>query len=83
MKPMRDRVIVVRKESDEVTESGILIPNPKKENTGTVVAVGENVTELTCGDTVVFPVFAGQVLPGEENRGLMVFYQAEILAVIE
>ena len=83
MKPLRDRVIVKRKESDEATASGIIITNPKKENAGTVVYVADDVIDIVVGNVVVFPTHAGQVLPGKGNEGLVVFYQAEILAVIQ
>lgn len=93
LKPLSDRVVVRRVDSESVTKGGIVIPDAaaEKADKGTVVAVGPGkrteqgtVIPLDVGvdDQVLFGKFAGQVvkIDGEE---LLVLKEEDILAVIE
>ena len=81
--PLNDRVLVELVHADEVTSSGLFIPESAKEkpNHGRVVAVGEGgyingqfrPTALKVGDTILFGKFAGSLikLDGSEYLILM------------
>lgn len=60
-KPLGKRVLVKRLEEENMTSSGIIIPDNAKEkpSKGEVVAVSSEVTELSCGNTVVFGKYSG------------------------
>ena len=65
IKPLGDRVLVKVLETEEVTKSGIVLPDSAKEKKaeGTVVAVGngEKVVKLglNAGQTVMFGKYSG------------------------
>jgi len=74
-KPLGLRVLVERKEEENKTASGIIIPDNAKEKPlmGTVIAVSKEVEEdeynsIKEGDTVVFAKYAGTdiTLDGKE-----------------
>ena len=54
--PLADRIVIEQLDFEEVTASGILLPDSAKEKPaeGKVVAVGKDVKEVTTGDTVLF-----------------------------
>lgn len=91
LRPLGDRVIVQRLESETKTASGIVIPESasEKPDQGTVVAVGPGrraddgsiiPLELKEGDKVLFGKYAGQSVKvdGEE---VLVIREEEVLAV--
>ena len=93
LKPLSDRVVVRRVDSEAVTKGGIFIPDaaaekadqgqvlsvgPGKRNTqGEIIALGVEVN-----DQVLFGKFAGQTVKvdGEE---LLILREEDVLAVIE
>lgn len=92
IRPVGDRVVVKPAAREEVTKSGIVIPDTAKEKPqeGTVVAVGsgrllENGERATLdvheGDRVLFAKYGGTEfkLDGEE---LLVLKENDILAII-
>ena len=92
-RPLHDRVVVRRVDSEEKTAGGIIIPDTAKEKPqeATVVAVGPGRTndkgEVTPvgvneGDTVVFSKYGGTELKynGEEY---LLLSSRDLLAVIE
>lgn len=93
IRPLHDRVVVRRKEQEEKTAGGIVLPGSAKEkpSQGEVLAVGngrilENgdvkPLDVKVGDTVVFGQYAGsQVkIDGEE---LLIMTESDIFGVIE
>ena len=93
VRPLADRVVVKPKAKEEVTKSGIVLPDTAKEKPqeGVVVAVGpgrmlENGTRLPLdvkvGDTVLYAKYAGTEykLDGEEH---LILKESDILAVIQ
>ncbi len=60
-KPLGKRVLVKRLEEENVTSSGIIIPDNAKEkpSQGEVVAVSSEVSELKESDKVVFGKYSG------------------------
>ena len=65
VKPLADRVLIQPTMAEEVTASGIIIPDSAKEKPlkGTVLAVGpgtkEETMELKPGDVVLYGKYAG------------------------
>jgi len=93
MQPIGDRVIVKPAGKEEVTRSGIVIPDTAKEKPqeGEVIAVGtgklldsgeRTAMEVKVGDTVLFAKYGGTEfkLDGED---LLVLRESDILAIIE
>lgn len=92
LKPLADRVVVKPTPKEEVTKSGIVLPDTAKERPqeGTVLAVGpgrldENgkrvPMELREGDRVMYAKYAGTEvkIEGEE---LLILSEKDILAII-
>ena len=92
LKPLSDRVVVRRVDSDSVTAGGIFIPDnaAEKADQGTVLAVGPGkrteqgeviALDVVAGDQVLFGKFSGQTVKvdGEE---LLILKEDDILGVI-
>lgn len=92
IRPVGDRVLVRRKEADERTVGGILLPEAAKEKPkeGVVLAVGEGEIlesgerrkpSVQRGDRVLFTSYAGNEIQfqGEE---LILMREQDILAVL-
>lgn len=93
LKPLGARVVVKALEREEVTKSGIVLPDTAKEKPqeGKVIAVGPGdrdedgkriPVELKEGDRVLFQKYAGTEfkLDGEE---LLILSEKDILATLE
>ena len=91
-KPLHDRVLVRRVESDEKTAGGLIIPDSAKEKPqeGEVVAVGAGTRDddgdrieldVKAGDKILFGKWSGTeiTLDGEE---LLIMKESDILGVI-
>ena len=59
--PLGNRVLVERLEEATTTASGIIIPDNAKEkpSQGKIIAIGDEVEEITEGDVVVFGKYSG------------------------
>lgn len=93
IKPLEDRVVVRPLEAEQVTASGLIIPDTAKEKPqeGEVIAVGEGrfddkggriPMDVKVGDKVVFSKYGGTELKYGAQEYL-VLSQRDILAVIE
>ncbi len=93
IRPLRDRLIVKRLESDEKTASGLFIPDSAKEKPqqGIVVAIGEGkVTEdgktipmvIKKNDTILFGKYSGQEIKLDGND-LLIMKEEDVYAVFE
>ena len=91
-KPLHDRVLVRRIESDEKTKGGLIIPDSAKEkpSEGEVVACGEGARKdsgeliamaVKAGDRVLFGKWSGTevTVEGEE---LLIMKESDILGVL-
>ena len=91
-KPLHDRVLVKRVQSDEKTKGGLIIPDSAKEKPaeGEVVAVGEGARKdsgeliapsVKAGDRILFGKWSGTevTIDGEE---LLIMKESDILGVI-
>ena len=90
-KPLHDRVLVRRVESEEKTKGGLIIPDSAKEKPaeGEVVAVGEGARKdsgeliemaVKAGDRILFGKWSGTevTIDGEE---LLIMKESDILGV--
>ena len=93
LQPLGDRVIVEPIEQEEMTESGIVLPETAKEKPmkGKVVAVGqgalkEDGTRVTPdveeGDTVIYAKYAGTEFKLDADRKVLIMKESDILAKI-
>ena len=93
LRPLGDRVVIRPSAREEMTKSGIVIPDTAKEKPqeGTILAVGpgrilddgkREQMDLRNGDKVLYAKYAGTEfkLEGEE---LLIVSQKDILAVVE
>jgi chaperonin GroES len=92
IRPLQDRVVIKRVETEEKTKGGIIIPDAAKEKPveGKVVAVGNGkalrdgslrALDVKVGDRVLFGKYSGTEvkLDGEEH---VLLREDEILAVV-
>lgn len=88
IKPLSDRVLVRPTATEEVTVSGIIIPDTAKEKPlkGEVLAVGNGNKDeemvVKTGDTVLYGKYAGTEIEVEGEK-LLIMRQNDILAVCE
>jgi chaperonin GroES len=93
LKPLGDRVVVEPLEQEEMTSSGIILPETAKEKPqrGTVLAVGpgrrdesgKRVTpEVTSGDIVLFAKYSGAEVK-EDDKKLLILKESDLLALVE
>ena len=94
LKPLGDRLIVEPTEREEVTASGIVLPETAKEKPqkGTVLAVGPGrrdeegqriPMDVKEGDRVLFAKYAGTEVKLEPDRKVLVLKESDILAIVE
>jgi chaperonin GroES len=92
LKPLADRVVVKPSAREEVTKSGIVLPDTAREKPqeGTVIAIGvgrlledgkRQPMEVTEGDTVIYAKYAGSEVKIEDEEVLIV-RESDILAVV-
>jgi chaperonin GroES len=92
-RPLHDRVLVRRIESEERTSGGIIIPDTAKEKPqmGEVLAVGAGTKDdsgkvtpldVKTGDTILFGKWSGTEVK-IENEDLLIMKESDILGVVE
>ncbi len=92
LKPLGDRVVVKPAGREEMTKSGIVLPDTAKEKPqrGTVIAVGQGrrdddgdriEMDVVVGDQVLFAKYAGTEFKLEEED-LLILAEKDILATI-
>jgi len=93
LKPLADRVIVEPLEKDEVTSSGIYLPETAKEKPqeGRVLAVGPGrvddagkrmAMELSVDDKVIFAKYSGTEVKIDDKK-LLILSEKDILAIVK
>ncbi len=92
IKPLEDRIVIKQLEAEQVTASGLVIPDTAKEKPqeGEVVAVGPGRVDdngnrvpldVSVGDTVIYSKYGGtEVKYGGED--LLVLSARDVLAVV-
>lgn len=92
-RPLHDRVVVKRVESEEKTKGGIIIPDTAKEKPaeGEVIAVGPGARDesgkqvaldVKVGDRVLFGKYSGQTVKVHGDE-LLVMKEDDLFAVVE
>lgn len=91
-RPLHDRVLVRRLDSEEKTAGGIIIPDTAKEkpSEGEVVAVGPGAMdgddriamEVKAGDRVLFGKWSGTEIK-VDGEDLLIMKESDIMGVIE
>ncbi|MGH7359130.1 MAG: co-chaperone GroES [Candidatus Rokuibacteriota bacterium] len=93
LKPLGDRVVVRPTPREEMTKSGIVLPDTAKERPqeGTILAAGpgrilddgsREPIDVTVGQKILFQKYAGTEFKLDEEE-LLILSQKDILAVIE
>ena len=94
LKPLGDRLIVEPTEREEVTASGIVLPETAKEKPqeGEVLAAGPGrrdedgkriPMDVKKGDRVLFAKYAGTEIKLESDRKVLVLRESDILAIVQ
>ena len=93
LRPLGDRVVIKPTPREEMTKSGIVLPDTAKEKPqeGAVLAVGpgkilddgkREAIDVAIGDKVLYAKYAGTEFKVEEQE-LLILSQKDILAVVE
>ena len=93
VQPLADRLVVRPNEREEMTVSGIVLPDTAKEKPqeGTVVAVGPGrlneqgkrvALEVKTGDTVLYAKYAGTEVK-IEGEDLLILKETDVLAIVK
>ena len=94
LRPLGDRLIVEPIEREEVTPSGIVLPETAKEKPqeGKVLAVGPGrrddqgkriPMDVKEGDRVLFAKYAGTEVKLDANHKVLVLKESDVLAIVE
>jgi chaperonin GroES len=87
VKPLADRVLIQPTPAEEVTVSGIIIPDSAKEKPlkGTVLAVGpgtkDEEMQLKAGDVVLYGKYAGTEVEIDKEK-VLIMRQSDVLAIL-
>ncbi len=92
-RPLYDRILVERVESEEVTKGGIILPDTAKEKPqqGKIIAVGSGrrtddgkiiPLELKAGDTILFGKYSGSEIKIEGTEYL-IMKEDDVLGLVE
>ena len=93
LNPMGDRLIVEPIEQEEMTSSGIVLPETAKEKTirGKVLAIGPGARkedgsriamDVSQGDTVLYARYTGTEVK-IENKKYLILKETDILAIVQ
>ncbi len=93
VRPLYDRVLVQRLDTEETTKGGIIIPETAKEKPqeGKVVAVGNGIIlpdgttkplDVKKGDKILFSKYGGTEI-NVEGEDYLILREEEILAIID
>ncbi|MEW5986253.1 MAG: co-chaperone GroES [Chloroflexota bacterium] len=93
LKPLGDRLVVEPKEREEMTASGLVLPETAKEKPqeGLVLAVGPGRRDedgkrvdmdVAVGDTVLYAKYAGTEVKIDSKK-LLILKESDVLAIVE
>lgn len=84
--PLRDQLLILRDESEEVTAGGVIKPDTvveaERPNEGVVLAIGRLVEDVRVGDRVIISAYGGVELMHDEKIHLLA-KESNVLAIIE
>ncbi|MDO5301512.1 MAG: co-chaperone GroES [Tissierellia bacterium] len=90
IKPLGERVVIKKFETENVTASGIVLPDSAKEesNVAEVVAISEELknseeiqVDIAVGDKVLYSKYAGTEVEVDGDKVIVIKYQ-DLLAVL-
>jgi chaperonin GroES len=92
-RPLHDRILVRRVESEEKTKGGIIIPDTAKEKPqeGEVIAVGAGARneagqvqplDVKAGDRILFGKWSGTEIK-IDNEDLLIMKESDVLGIID
>jgi len=82
MKLLGKNIMIEQMEAQKKTSSGIITANNQKPNEGNVIHVGDEITKIEEGDTVLFSEFRGSEIEYKGKKYLML-KEHDILAIIK
>ena len=93
LKPLDDRVVILRDDCEETSKGGIILPNSAKEQPafGEVISVGPGKTDqsgnaipmqVVVGNKVIFGKYSGTEV-SYNHEDYIVMRQEDILAIVE
>jgi chaperonin GroES len=93
IKPLADRLVVKPLEEEEMTPSGIVLPETAKEKPqkGEIMAVGPGARgeegdriamDVSVGDKVLFTKYAGTEIKVDGDK-LLILRESDVLAILE
>ena len=93
LKPLGSRLVVEPIEQEDVTASGIVLPETAKEKPqkGTVISIGPGdrddegkriPMDVKAGDTVLFAKYSGTEIKMDQKK-LLILKESDILAIVE
>jgi len=93
LKPLGDRLVVEPKEREEMTPSGLVLPETAKEKPqeGLVIAVGPGrrdddgeriAMDVNTGDTILFAKYSGTEIK-VDGKKLLILKESDVLAIID
>jgi len=94
LKPLGDRLVVKPKEDEEVTPSGIVLPETAKEKPqkGEVLAVGPGARDddgkriemdVAVGNTILFAKYGGTEIKMDDGDKLLILRESDVLAILD
>ncbi len=94
LKPLGDRLVVKPKEDEEMTPSGIVLPETAKEKPqkGEVLSVGPGARDddgkriemdVSVGDTILFAKYGGTEIKMEDGEKLLILRESDVLAILD
>jgi len=94
VKPLGDRIVVRRKEAEEKTSGGIVLPDSAKNKPqqGEVLAVGagrllkdgsRRGLQVKEGDMILFTNWAGEEYKDTKTNNILIMREEDVLAVLD
>jgi len=94
LKPLGDRIVVRREESEEKTSGGILLPDTAKQKPqkGKILAAGpgkllkdgtRGKLQVKVGDSVLFTMWAGDEYKDKHSNNILLMREDDVLAVLD
>ena len=83
LRPLQDRVIIERVESQSKTAGGFIIPDTaqQKAHEGSVLAIGKDVKDVAVGDKILLNKWAGAEIK-HEGKELLIVKESDIIAIV-
>jgi len=83
IKPLADRVLIKRDETEAVSAGGIVLAGTEVEKPvlGEVLAIGNDVTAVSVGNKVIFAKMAGEDVTVDGDTNLMLL-EEHIIAIV-